>query len=545
MKKLCLWMVLLTIFGNSAFAAFEWINTTSGYWNVAENWNPAQVPDTSDEIKIRQGGETIINSVETVYRVRLYNGTLTIQNGADLTVDWSRFGYSSGQTATVDQSGGTFDHTNGRLTLGSEGGTGIWNLSGGELLSSASGFYLGYSRSKTGPSIGRLVMIGTNPSAVIDELIVGGGGDSDTTGIGDTGILEFQVEADGVSPIEVTERLTLDNKDTTTNAYLEVNTTETTLPTEDILLVHVSSSIALAGTGVFDEMNGGSAAEGTILIMGGNLYSLTYQYDADADASNNDIALVCLAGLDDLANTPNPGDGDRVETSLMTLDWINPEPNDVGGIITCDVYLGTEPNRLGDMQMIPLGAGISEVPVSSFTSFPLQNQQTYYWVVDCHDTSSDVDVPGLMWSFDVNNNEAPSAYAGEDQITWGLPKVIDLNGETSDDGLPTAPHDIKWTQASGPSVAISPDNQDDTSVTITEAGVYEFVLTADDGDLDTSDSVQIVVGATACEASHLSTGDPYDAGDQNQDCLVNLEDFAVLIVANWLDCTDELTNCAP
>ena len=66
---------------------------------------------------------------------------------------------------------------------------------------------------------------------------------------------------------------------------------------------------------------------------------------------------------------------------------------------------------------------------------------------------------------------------------------------------------------SAPIVTISPDNTGDTTFTITETGIYEFTLTADDGGKQTADTVQIVVGVDSCDASHMSTGDAYAPGD--------------------------------
>jgi hypothetical protein len=52
----------------------------------------------------------------------------------------------------------------------------------------------------------------------------------------------------------------------------------------------------------------------------------------------------------------------------------------------------------------------------------------------------------------------------------------------------------------------------------------------------------VVVGINACDASHLKTSQAYDTADKNQDCLVDLKDFAIVAI-DWLDCTDVLTNC--
>lgn len=256
------------------------------------------------------------------------------------------------------------------------------------------------------------------------------------------------------------------------------------------------------------------------------------------------------------ADYPIPYLGQTVSTSLAALSWTNPEPNLPGGTITCDVYLakkipGQDPNR-PEMDKVTLTPGVSSVEVNSNNfphAVPLENLQEYYWIVDCYDSTTGL-IPGLVWNFLVNDNALPFVDAGPDQVTWGLPKVINLDGATSDDGLPNPPasYAVQWTQTSGPvNVVIDPSDTDDTAVTITEAGVYVFKLEADDGDPQVeekaSDTVRIVVGEDACDASHLSTGADYAAGDVNEDCLVNLEDFALLIAVNWMDCTDMLTNC--
>jgi pectate lyase len=145
----------------------------------------------------------------------------------------------------------------------------------------------------------------------------------------------------------------------------------------------------------------------------------------------------------------------------------------------------------------------------------------------------------------VEGNPPPDVDAGADQVTWlgsrGISgqEVVTLNGTVSDDG----PYAVLWTQVDNgaPAVTIDPDDTDDTTVTITEHGVYEFMLTANDGTGQSSDTVEVIVGASACEASHWSTGNAYSLGDINQDCLVNMQDVA-LFVMTWLNCTNTLIS---
>lgn len=258
------------------------------------------------------------------------------------------------------------------------------------------------------------------------------------------------------------------------------------------------------------------------------------------------------------ADVPYPCPDDMVGTDLLGMSWTNPDPNGTGDI-TCTVYLGTDPNRL-NMDSVTLSPDTQSVLINE-TNFPnsfdevnggLYNNTRYYWTVDCQVPNAGL-IDGMMWDFLVNDNTAPTVDAGPDQVIWlglsGIPgqEVVNLDGITSDDGLPDPPatYTVDWTQVDNgaPAVVIDPISVDDTYVTITERGDYEFMLTADDGKASASDAVRIVVGDDSCDASHINTGLAYDDGDMNMDCIIDLQDFALLIATNWLDCTDTLMDC--
>jgi pectate lyase len=144
------------------------------------------------------------------------------------------------------------------------------------------------------------------------------------------------------------------------------------------------------------------------------------------------------------------------------------------------------------------------------------------------------------------NLNLPTVDAGADQVTWlgnsgtAGQEIVYLDGTTSDDG----PYTVLWTQVDNgaPTVTIDPADQNDTTVTITEGGMYEFRLMADDGSGQSFDSVEIIIGEDGCDASHLSTGDAYSVGDFNLDCRVDIDDFALLAM-KWLNCTNTLQSC--
>jgi hypothetical protein len=96
------------------------------------------------------------------------------------------------------------------------------------------------------------------------------------------------------------------------------------------------------------------------------------------------------------------------------------------------------------------------------------------------------------------NNAAPIVDAGQDQVvTLASPAIAVLDGQVSDDGLPAGQLSFQWSQRSGPgSVSFGDAGAMDTTATFLEAGVYMLSLTANDGDLATSDDVAVTVNQT-------------------------------------------------
>jgi hypothetical protein len=95
----------------------------------------------------------------------------------------------------------------------------------------------------------------------------------------------------------------------------------------------------------------------------------------------------------------------------------------------------------------------------------------------------------------VDPNRAPAVNAGLDQ-TFALPAGTTLAGTVTDDGLPNPPASvtIAWSKGSGPgTVTLGTPGATTTSATFSATGTYVLRLTANDGALATTDSVQIVV----------------------------------------------------
>jgi hypothetical protein len=569
MKRFAVIITLLAFAGAaSAGTIGTWKTAAVGLWSNGANWSSGVVPPTgstatTDEIKITgTGGDATVEyavdcGVAKVSVTGANDSTapvLRIVAGAVFAAGELRAGSkgttSGGSKGLIVQTGGSVSPTDLKLGLYGTSGTGIadgyYTISGGTLQGKTTGsdrLYVGAgltTGSTKDNTQGKFTVIGNLAAISMKMLYVG----SDGTNSG-TGILEFQVAPSGVSPIQTTgtSGVVLDAGGANSVASLVVSLTSTA-PNADILLVKNIGAGAVSGT--FDSLNGGSAAEGAALTLGGNTYTLTYQYNS-GDGIANDIALVFQGSSSDQpASSPVPGDTATVDTTLSILDWTNPSPAVAGNPVYCDVYLGTSADRLS-MDKVTLGNDISQVDITT-ANFPVYgyilNNTTYYWAVDVHDAGN-VRM-GTMWSFTTSHTDPPLVSAGSDQVVWlgksgtaGQETVL-LDGSVSS----TSAYTVQWTQvASGaPTVSITPNNTDDTSVTITSRGTYVFRLTANNG-IQVSDTVQVIVGSSSCDASHMSTGAAYNAMDQNHDCVVNLADFAVLIVNDWLVCTDRLTNC--
>lgn len=100
--------------------------------------------------------------------------------------------------------------------------------------------------------------------------------------------------------------------------------------------------------------------------------------------------------------------------------------------------------------------------------------------------------------YDASNNAAPNVNAGPNRNVT-LPGGATLAGSASDDGLPSPPGALTyaWAQTAGPTLAtIDTPAQPSTTVSFTLPGTYTFELTASDGALAGSASVQVVVADT-------------------------------------------------
>jgi hypothetical protein len=231
---------------------------------------------------------------------------------------------------------------------------------------------------------------------------------------------------------------------------------------------------------------------------------------------------------------PIPADGETVPDGPTQLQWTLPEPNDPAGIITCDVYFGTNPKVEANPKVVT-GQAVESVNVT------LDIDTNYYWALDLYDSSVSTNYPVYLSPiFTLNTmNISPVVNAGDDVETWLTDgqKVIQLDGIASDEDGRPAPITLAWTVIAEPNESNPAQINDpvatNPTVTVIEPGTYTLQIEASDGEYTTADTMQIVLYADACEHAKNQEGFVLIPGDINEDCIVNELDLAIL-EENWL-----------
>jgi hypothetical protein len=267
----------------------------SGNWSDGANWDTGAKPDGTQSIRLQKSDSSVCTSntaeIPTTNRLIVSNGqTLNIENGGYMGCGWSRFGWS-----TVNMTGnGTWVLNNENMVIGypiGDAGTCVWTMSDTSKIDitkdSADKEILCISEDD---GVGILKLIGSGVTVNCNQLYVGY---VRNPGFAPHATLEYVLDAGGASTIHVGYRLRLSEGAAT--SHLVLSATES-LPQKDMVLIETKSNEKITGNGVFNTLNGGPAAEGTPITLGGNPYTLTYQYDANGDGCRNDIALVFKKG---------------------------------------------------------------------------------------------------------------------------------------------------------------------------------------------------------------------------------------------------------
>ncbi|HPB91971.1 MAG TPA: DNRLRE domain-containing protein [Anaerohalosphaeraceae bacterium] len=227
------------------------------------------------------------------------------------------------------------------------------------------------------------------------------------------------------------------------------------------------------------------------------------------------------------ANAGQEWDGTVPMTTALNNGWITDLDDNVAGI--SEVISGT--GDVGDT------ITISGAPLEAFLQSRVEDNGLVTFILANDDNSADRGY-GIGTKENANLDYRPKlklTYVQEGEGRGDA--VVTLSGTVTDDGLPAGTYTVKWTQVSGPeTIAIDPDDQIETTVTLPAAGWYEFQLEANDTELTGSDTVRVYVGIDPCDAAHQVPGYTPYAADLNDDCFVNLKDMAVMAL-QWLNCS--------
>ncbi len=295
----------------------------TGLWKEAL-WNkegiklPPAPAEKKDEIKIvRPGSVCILDSDAGNYlcKLSIAGGAeeanaprLEIVNGGVLGIGELRLGSggsaAGGPVGCINQTGGTLNLAD-NLLIGRYGtsqknpneGKGFYTISGGTIAclpeNAKATLYVGGAGS--GATEGTFRVSGSAAKISFKRLAVG----SDGSNTGSTGTVEFKIGSTGVSPIQITDNVSIDATGTASTAKLVVSTTAEP-PKNNILLIDNQGSGPV--NGVFDTVNGNPASEGAAVTLssGANNYNYTLTYKGGQ--GDNDIMLIYSAAP---ASEPN------------------------------------------------------------------------------------------------------------------------------------------------------------------------------------------------------------------------------------------------
>jgi hypothetical protein len=136
-----------------AWVDIDWTDANSdGDWNIAANWSPAQIPNSTSEraiIPIAAGPVFSVGRTATAWRVLMQgtNGTITMDGGTLTTNDYLDIGYGASDSGTLTVNSGTIDVNT--VAYCGRAGTATLNMSGGAI-NIASTFYVARDSTSTG-----------------------------------------------------------------------------------------------------------------------------------------------------------------------------------------------------------------------------------------------------------------------------------------------------------------------------------------------------------------------------------------------------------
>jgi len=199
-----------------------------------------------------------------------------------------------------------------------------------------------------------------------------------------------------------------------------------------------------------------------------------------------------------VAKWPYPGSNSYVWPGTFTeYQWSIPTPRHPNDVVTCNVYMGTDPNAL------ELIAANEPNDFLSSDVYPIVADANYYWRVDCNDPNAGnpVITEGRLWSFHTFD-PVPKVNAGIN-LSGSLPSrgsksvTLQIDATVTDQGDPNSVLYYLWSvdsaPADAPDVVFNDYTIEDPIVTFTAAGEYILRLSAsDDGPVESQEPKDIV-----------------------------------------------------
>jgi len=181
----------------------------------------------------------------------------------------------------------------------------------------------------------------------------------------------------------------------------------------------------------------------------------------------------------------------------------------LNGIVTDDgLPEGVDVKITWSQVSSPTGGTVtfSGEPNAAVTTATFNIAGTYVLKLEANDTAlSASDTTTVVVKEPQPPNLAPVVNAGADQVLT-LPAQASLSGTVTDDGLPNNQLAINWSKVSGAgTVTFTNPTAATTTASFSAAGVYSLRLTAGDGQLSSSDDVQVNVQAPAAKFNILAS----------------------------------------
>jgi len=200
-----------------------------------------------------------------------------------------------------------------------------------------------------------------------------------------------------------------------------------------------------------------------------------------------------------IAKWPYPRNDSYVWPGTFTeYQWTIPSPRHPNDVVTCNVYIGMDPNEL---ELIAANEPNGFLPSDVY---PIVPDASYYWRVDCNDPNAGnpVITEGRLWSFHTFD-PVPKVDAGKNlSMSFFPPRgsksvTLQMDATVTDQGDPNSVLYYLWSVDSAPADApdvVFDDNAiEDPIVSFSGAGEYILRLSAsDDGPVESQEPKDIV-----------------------------------------------------